>query len=101
MRQLTEEDASHYFTSKEQNLDLVNIKKVSTEKNKSQIDAVFELKLTDESKILDVLVKEQSLDTIDLSKQCPHHRQSVAELSCYLEPAARQDLGPLRQVLQE
>ncbi len=48
--------------------DLVNIKKVSTEKNKSQIDAVFELKLTDESKILDVLVKEQSLDTIDLSK---------------------------------
>ena len=48
--------------------DLVNIKKVSTEKNKSQIDAVFELKLTDENKILDVLVKEQSLDTIDLSK---------------------------------
>ena len=48
--------------------DLINIKKVSTEKNKSQIDAVFELKLTDESKILDVLVKEQSLDTIDLSK---------------------------------
>ena len=27
MRQLTEEDASHYFTSLEQNLDLVNIKK--------------------------------------------------------------------------
>ncbi len=48
--------------------DLANIKKVSTEKNKSQIDAVFELKLTDENKILDVLVKEQSLDTIDLSK---------------------------------
>ena len=48
--------------------DLPNIKKVSTEKNKSQIDAVFELKLTDENKILDVLVKEQSLDTIDLSK---------------------------------
>ncbi len=48
--------------------DLPNIKKVSTEKNKSQIDAVFELKLTDEKKILDVLVKEQSLDTIDLSK---------------------------------
>ena len=48
--------------------DLVNIKKVSTEGNKSQIDAVFELKLTDEKKILDVLVKEQSLDTIDLSK---------------------------------
>ena len=48
--------------------DLVNIKKVSTEKNKSQIDAVFELKLCDEKKILDVLVKEQSLDIVDLSK---------------------------------
>ena len=48
--------------------DLPNIKKVSTEGNKSQIDAVFELKLCDENKILDVLVKEQSLDTIDLSK---------------------------------
>ena len=48
--------------------DLANIKKVSTEKQSSQLDAVFELKLTDESKILDVLVKEQSLDTIDLSK---------------------------------
>ena len=32
--------------------DLPNIKKVSTEKNSSQIDAVFELKLTDENKIL-------------------------------------------------
>ena len=48
--------------------DLPNIKKVSTEGNKSQIDAVFELKLCDEKKILDVLVKEQSLDIIDLSK---------------------------------
>ena len=48
--------------------DLPNTKKVSTEKNKSQIDAVFELKLCDEKKILDVLVKEQSLDIIDLSK---------------------------------
>jgi len=48
--------------------DLPNIKKVSIENNKSQIDAVFELKLTDENKILDVLVKEQNLDTIDLSK---------------------------------
>ncbi len=48
--------------------DLPNIKKVSTEGNKSQIDAVFELKLCDEKKILDVLVKEQSLETIDLSK---------------------------------
>ena len=48
--------------------DLVKIKKVSTEGNKSQIDAVFELKLTDEEKIVDVLVKEQSLEVIDLSK---------------------------------
>ena len=48
--------------------DLINIKKVSTEGNKSQIDAVFELKLTDEEKILDVLVKEQNLEVIDLSK---------------------------------
>ena len=36
--------------------DLIKIKKVSTEGNKSQIDAVFELKLTDEAKIVDVLV---------------------------------------------
>ena len=50
--------------------DLPNIKKVSTEKNSSQIDAVFELKLCDEDKILDVLVKEQSLDVVDLSKIC-------------------------------
>ena len=38
--------------------DLPNIKKLSSEGKKSQIDAVFELKLTDENKILDVLVKE-------------------------------------------
>ena len=43
--------------------DLPNIKKVSTEKNKSQIDAVFELKLCDEDKILDVLV--QQLDILE------------------------------------
>ncbi len=48
--------------------DLPNIKKVSSEKNSSQIDAVFELKLTDEKKILDVLVKEQNLETVDLAK---------------------------------
>ena len=48
--------------------DLANIKKVSAEKKKSQIDAVFELKLTDENKILDVLVKEQNLEVVDLSK---------------------------------
>ena len=33
--------------------DLPNIKKVSSEKNSSQIDAVFELKLCNEEKILD------------------------------------------------
>ena len=48
--------------------DLANIKKVSTEKQSSQLDAVFELKLTDEDKILDLLVKEQSLSIVDLSK---------------------------------
>jgi type IV pilus assembly protein PilB len=47
--------------------DLANIKKVSTEGKKSQLDAVFELELTDEEKILDLLVKEQSLATIDLT----------------------------------
>ena len=48
--------------------DLPKIKKVSAEGNTSQIDAVFELKLTDEKKILDVLVKEQNLEVIDLTK---------------------------------
>ena len=48
--------------------DLPNIKKLSSDGNKSQIDAVFELKLTDENKILDVLVKEQSLEVVDLTK---------------------------------
>ena len=47
--------------------DLINIKKVSTEGQKSQLDAVFELNLTDENKILDLLVKEQSLEVVDLS----------------------------------
>ena len=48
--------------------DLINIKKVSTENNKSQIDAIFELNLTDEQKIIDLLIKEQNLETIDLKK---------------------------------
>ena len=47
--------------------DLINIKKVSTEGQKSQLDAVFELNLTDENKILDLLVKEQSLEVVDLN----------------------------------
>ena len=48
--------------------DLINIKKVSSESNKSQIDAIFELKLTDEKKIIDLLIKEQNLETVDLKK---------------------------------
>ena len=47
--------------------DLINIKKVSTEGQKSQLDAVFELNLTDENEILDLLVKEQSLEVVDLT----------------------------------
>ena len=47
--------------------DLANIKKVSNETEKSQLDAVFELKLTDEERILDLLVKDQSLAVVDLS----------------------------------
>jgi len=46
--------------------DLINIKKISTEEEKSQIDAIFELKLTDEDSILSLLVKEQSLSIVDL-----------------------------------
>ena len=48
--------------------DLINIKKVSSENNKSQIESIFELKLTDEKKIIDLLIKEQNLETIDLKK---------------------------------
>jgi type IV pilus assembly protein PilB len=47
--------------------DLGKIKQASHDGNKSQIDAIFELELTDESKILDLLVKEQNLEIIDLS----------------------------------
>ena len=49
--------------------DLGKIKQASQDGNKSQIDAIFELELTDESKILDLLVKEQNLDIVDLSTQ--------------------------------
>ena len=48
--------------------DLPNIKKISKEGNKSQIDAVFELKLASEDRILEVLVQEQNLETVDLSQ---------------------------------
>ena len=47
--------------------DLINIKKISTDENKTQLEAVFQLELTDEDKILDLLVKEQSLEIIDLT----------------------------------
>ncbi len=47
--------------------DLAEIKKISSDGNKSQLDAVFELNLTDEQKILDLLVHDQSLDIVDLS----------------------------------
>ena len=47
--------------------DLAEIKKISGDGDKSQLDAVFELNLTDEDKILDLLVKDQSLDVVDLS----------------------------------
>ena len=49
--------------------DLINIKKTSSEGNKSQIEAVFDLKLTNEKSILDILVKEQSLDIDHLNKE--------------------------------
>ena len=38
--------------------DLINIKKASNDGDKSQIEAVFELNLTNEDAILDLLVKE-------------------------------------------
>ena len=47
--------------------DLIDIKKASADGEKSQLDAVFELKITDEEKILELLVKEQSLQVVDLS----------------------------------
>ena len=37
--------------------DLLDIKKASADGEKSQLDAVFELKITDEDKILDLLSK--------------------------------------------
>ena len=46
--------------------DLINIKKVSSENNKSQIESIFELKLTDEKKIIDLLIKEQNLEKLSL-----------------------------------
>ena len=48
--------------------DLGKIKQASSNGNKSQIDAIFELNLTDENKILDLLVKEQNLEVADLTQ---------------------------------
>ena len=48
--------------------DLISIKKKSSEANSSQIEAVFDLKLTDEKSIIDLLVKEQNLEIVDLKK---------------------------------
>ena len=49
--------------------DLPNIKKLSSEGEKTQLQAVFDLKLTDEDKILDLLVKDQNLDIVELDNQ--------------------------------
>ena len=46
--------------------DLPNIKKLSSEGEKTQLEAVFDLNLTDEDKILDLLVKDQNLDVVEL-----------------------------------
>jgi type IV pilus assembly protein PilB len=47
--------------------DLADIKKISSDENKTQLEAVFQLELTNEDKILDLLINEQSLEVIDLS----------------------------------
>ena len=47
--------------------DLPNIKKLSSEGEKTQLEAVFDLNLTDEDKILDLLVKDQNLDVVAVS----------------------------------
>ena len=47
--------------------DLADIKKISSDENKTQLEAVFQLELTNENKILDLLINEQSLEVIDLS----------------------------------
>ena len=50
--------------------DLINIKKVSTEGQKSQLDAVFELNLTDENKILDLWPTSILKKTFDAHNDC-------------------------------
>ena len=48
--------------------DLINIKKTSTEGNKSQIEAVFDLKLTDEKKILEIYIDHRERGTSIIRK---------------------------------
>jgi len=48
--------------------DLIDIKKISTENNKSQIDAIFELKLTDEQKIIDFIKSKAKKTVIEIDK---------------------------------
>ena len=51
--------------------DLPNIKKLSSDGNKSQIDAVFELKLADENKILDLGEEETAPKLPDMEAEAP------------------------------
>ena len=52
-------------------IDLIKIKKASVDTNKSQIDTLFELELANEQQILDILIKEQGLETVELSSISP------------------------------
>ena len=64
--------------------DLLDIKKASADGEKSQLDAVFELKITDEDKILDLLVKEQSLQVASFPKsQCTDNQPNRVEHAGY------------------
>ena len=48
--------------------DLINIRKISNNGTKSQIECIFELNLTNEDSIMSILVKEQDLEVVDLSE---------------------------------
>ena len=47
--------------------DLLTIRKISNKATKPQIECVFELNSTNEDSLMDILVKEQDLEIIDLS----------------------------------
>ena len=51
--------------------DLIKIKKASNDGEKSQIETIFELELANEQQILDILIKEQALEVVDLSTESP------------------------------